>query len=898
MSSPAITLSASPPLLPVPGRRAATMLLKSPTPSFCKVQRRNSSPFRQNRLKKVDSESTLDSSAPPSPLLLPTTSSSSLFSSSSTTLVNEDDPNLLFNVNTNPSQVPVDDTQKRSSQIIGFAYANNKRNKEFHRLFHSVPPNDHLLGDYSCALSKDILIQGRLYVSEHNICFNSKILGWVTNLVIPFDQIIGLEKKMTAGLFPNAISIQTMDNRYNFASFISRDSVFEFLSSIWNKSSEQSESDNVGSDMSISDLEEDDDDDDFENNFHNEHDSIDDDDEGSGYDTDESDLQSLVSIVSETTSRTDLAMAPRQLANPSNDSGAKDSSKPDDSSDKDSGNSNSPAKKSGGSGHPNGTSSNSNGTNSNANGDDGDDGKRWPVNNLGPESHDPTDPSFNLEKSDEKLLLKETVNAPLGVVANLLFGNDVTFFTQFNQDNQKNFDLKNFGAFNALEENGSRQYEYIKPINGAVGPKQTRCICTDNIQTWDLDKSVGVVTTTKSPDVPSGNSFVVLTRYTLFWGPNNTTVLQLSYKMEWSARSFLKGPIEKGTLDGQMKFAVALVKELNSMVAAKQKAKSGSLSRSKSKSGKLNSKSSSKRKKPSKEKLANGLPSDKQSQQGSSLSQNGGFVTSILDTLMSMPFDYVPIPLGGLLAIFFVTLWLVLRLVFGWGASSSSSFNIDDAELAQLLMNSRLGLGNGLGLGGAAAGLGFGLGAGSLGLSNLAALAAVYANNDINDRNLIFGSRDANSHLFGNNNNNGVKMSKQLKAAAASSVLATLCQEQLARARLQEEYILLSWIEDRIRYLTKDGGAYESDDSENVNVDGTVDEENKEENNNENGNEGTGSEENGDDLLNDDRLDTGLKQNSKKNKRHTTDDTKNLKKMVKLSEMRLNALKKELSMNS
>src|ERR1700694_377468 len=36
--------------------------------------------------------------------------------------------------------------------------------------------------DYSCALSKEILVQGRMYVSEHYICFNSNIFGWVTNV--------------------------------------------------------------------------------------------------------------------------------------------------------------------------------------------------------------------------------------------------------------------------------------------------------------------------------------------------------------------------------------------------------------------------------------------------------------------------------------------------------------------------------------------------------------------------------------------------------------------------------------------------------------------------------------------------------------------------------------------
>ena len=38
------------------------------------------------------------------------------------------------------------------------------------------------LADYGCALNKDILVQGRLYVSENHICFHANIFGWVTDV--------------------------------------------------------------------------------------------------------------------------------------------------------------------------------------------------------------------------------------------------------------------------------------------------------------------------------------------------------------------------------------------------------------------------------------------------------------------------------------------------------------------------------------------------------------------------------------------------------------------------------------------------------------------------------------------------------------------------------------------
>lgn len=124
-------------------------------------------------------------------------------------------------------------TQSSVPRVTGFAVASKKRNRDFHQLFRSVPEDDYLIEDYGCALSREILLQGRLYISEQHICFNSNIFGWVTNLVISFDEVMAIEKKTTAGLFPNAIVVQTLHARNVFASFISRDSTYELMCSIW-----------------------------------------------------------------------------------------------------------------------------------------------------------------------------------------------------------------------------------------------------------------------------------------------------------------------------------------------------------------------------------------------------------------------------------------------------------------------------------------------------------------------------------------------------------------------------------------------------------------------------------------------------------------------------------------
>ncbi|KAJ2361009.1 hypothetical protein IW150_007348, partial [Coemansia sp. RSA 2607] len=111
-----------------------------------------------------------------------------------------------------------------------------KRNADFHMLFRNIPINELLIDDYGCALQRDILVQGRLYLTENFVCFYSNIFGWVTNLVISFDEIMTIEKKMTALIIPNAIQVSTLHAKYFFGSFIYRDSAYTQLYDLWAKS--------------------------------------------------------------------------------------------------------------------------------------------------------------------------------------------------------------------------------------------------------------------------------------------------------------------------------------------------------------------------------------------------------------------------------------------------------------------------------------------------------------------------------------------------------------------------------------------------------------------------------------------------------------------------------------
>ncbi|KAI9338474.1 hypothetical protein BDR26DRAFT_412803 [Obelidium mucronatum] len=86
---------------------------------------------------------------------------------------------------------------------------------------------------YNCALEKDILWQGKLYCTTNYLCFHSVVFGKTEKLILKLKDIISIEKKMTAGVFPNAIKMTLLDGKYTFASFLKRDSSYADISAQW-----------------------------------------------------------------------------------------------------------------------------------------------------------------------------------------------------------------------------------------------------------------------------------------------------------------------------------------------------------------------------------------------------------------------------------------------------------------------------------------------------------------------------------------------------------------------------------------------------------------------------------------------------------------------------------------
>lgn len=387
-------------------------------------------------------------------------------------------------------------------KVTGFAVASKKRNRDFHQLFRSVPDDDYLIEDYSCALQREILAHGRLYVSEGHLCFSSNIFGWVTTLVMSFDEIVSVEKRNTALLFKNGLIISTLHSKNVFASFTSRDSTYDLIVGIWKLGHPS-----LRSSLNGVRLEETGGGDKTEKDDPPESGS--DSEAGSGdeevYDEDEEydEEGSLIEEGSFTASESPEKIATttnRKASAMTTKTTATSATKKDDTG---------PATAE----------------------------KDYP----GPATHAPTDCADG-DSHYEKVIADEIINAPLGKIYNLMFGPSSTIWlSNWLTNDMKCLELTMEEKRGLTKDNSTRMYSYIKPLYASIGPKSTKCITTENLDMLDLDKAVSVTVSTQTPDVPSGNVFLTKTKYCLTWAEGGGTRIQMNCTIEWTGKSWLKG---------------------------------------------------------------------------------------------------------------------------------------------------------------------------------------------------------------------------------------------------------------------------------------------------------------------------------------------------------------------
>uniref|UniRef100_A0A3B1JJK6 GRAM domain-containing protein 2B-like n=1 Tax=Astyanax mexicanus TaxID=7994 RepID=A0A3B1JJK6_ASTMX len=134
------------------------------------------------------------------------------------------DPSLLSHVQS--------DIETKIDRKKHHSYHFPRSNSQYHKVFKDISENEHLKQSYTCALQKDILYQGRLFVSENWICFHSKVFGKDTKISIPVPSVTVIKKTKTAILVPNALVIATAQERHVFVSFLSRDTTYKVLMSV------------------------------------------------------------------------------------------------------------------------------------------------------------------------------------------------------------------------------------------------------------------------------------------------------------------------------------------------------------------------------------------------------------------------------------------------------------------------------------------------------------------------------------------------------------------------------------------------------------------------------------------------------------------------------------------
>lgn len=393
-----------------------------------------------------------------------------------------------------------------TQKLTGFAIASKKRNRDFHTIFKSVPDDDYLIEDYSCALQREILAHGRLYVSEGHLCFSSNILGWQTTLVMSFDEITSVEKRSTALVFKNGLTISTLHAKHVFASFTSRDATYDLIINIWKLGHPTVTSTLNGVRL-----------------------------EGTGgdktekLDSEQPALETETQVTSE--SEIESEDEEEEFYDEEENDEAMDSHVADSTGGE--GESDRPvSRKVSGMATSNGSSP--------AQGKDAS-AAAGVVDFPGPVTHTPTDCGDSGSHYD-KVVGDEIIPAPLGKVYSLLFGQSSgTWMTKFLTDAAKCTELQFEDKKGLSLDNKSRSYNYIKPLNAPIGPKQTKCITTETLDNLDFEKAANLTVTTQTPDVPSGNIFMVKTKYCLSWAENNSTRIQVNCTIEWTGKSWLKG---------------------------------------------------------------------------------------------------------------------------------------------------------------------------------------------------------------------------------------------------------------------------------------------------------------------------------------------------------------------
>lgn len=399
---------------------------------------------------------------------------------------------------------------------------------------------------FSCALQKDILIQGKLYLNYDKLRFKSKIFGIKTEIEVEINDIVQLEKKTTAILFPNGIVVKTLDKTYTFASFLNRDSVFEKIMKRWSDSIISGIGENSSQDHSRVSLE----------NKHSSNRSRNIsfklpqifDNEGDGLKLKTPVKKMIHGFIDSSSESEGYENSSDRIDTDQSEDGSDDESDGDMTTD-DEYEESEEAK----------ANDSSNANNS----------------GFGPNKGTKYEPDLKSYTNDIDIADYTLQNTTLGKVFKIM--------------SDEMYELLEKGGNNTISEvpklypeddNGEglkeghykRNYSYVKPLNSSLGPKETKCLVKDVLEKVDLSKYFIINQTTETPDVPSGKSFHVITNMIFYWIGEDSVKMRAFTKVVWTGKSWIKGPVESGNTTGQkasMESLVEAIQKVNDLNSEK-----------------------------------------------------------------------------------------------------------------------------------------------------------------------------------------------------------------------------------------------------------------------------------------------------------------------------------------
>ncbi|TPX55687.1 hypothetical protein PhCBS80983_g05124 [Powellomyces hirtus] len=410
----------------------------------------------------------------------------------------------------------------------GLLLALERDNAEFHRIFPTISSEEKLVDDYACAWNREgLLIQGRMWISQHRVCFK----GWTpnSNLCMPFEEIISLEKKTIALVFSNSLEIETSSAKYFFASFFNRDQTFHTLRKLWDARIQPCSCAGLGT------------------------------------------CGSCFIKARNLSMRSSGEVLPRaKLLSVGDNSPSTDSNSPTTSS-------SSSLPRPGDSPTVKITG---------ANGEDGEETvfPTPPATPVLQRKANSTPARCDCEEDRKRMrtVLDTTYPAPIEQVWDMWFTagkqRDGGWYPYFLINNRKireyaggpwvtkdenstsqTLPLSSTTApgfspsLSEMKEGYHRTLNYVMPLSGPIGPKQTRCKVSEEILSVTSD-SVCLNIKADTPDVPSGNAFHVITRICLLHAPPSHTRAIVTTEIVFTKSSWIRAAIERATPEAQAKF--------------------------------------------------------------------------------------------------------------------------------------------------------------------------------------------------------------------------------------------------------------------------------------------------------------------------------------------------------